>query len=96
MNGFVVFVDLHVEGFDFLRIVGHDNRFLEVLFYEIAFVLGSQVVTPFAGELELLAVLDGFLEDFDTFGIRKTDEVCVDNGFEALDEAFVHELVEEE
>ena len=51
----------HVEGLDGGGVVGHDDGLLEMLLDEVALVLGGEVVAPVAGELELMAVLDGFL-----------------------------------
>ena len=40
-----------------LRISGHDDRLLEVLFNEITLVLAGKVHAPAYGELELMTVL---------------------------------------
>ena len=93
-NGFLG-IDLHVEGLDALGVVGHDDGLLEVLFHEVTLVLAGQVVAPFAGELELLSVLDGFLQDADTLGVGEAHKVGLQHAFETLYEALVHHLVEE-
>ena len=38
LHGLTILIDFHIEGFDVLGIVGHDNRFLEMLFNEEALV----------------------------------------------------------
>ena len=59
-------------------------------------MFGSEVIAPVAWELELLAVLNGFLKDFYTFCVWKADKLRIYYGFESFDKSFVHELVEEE
>ena len=44
----------HVEGFDGLRVVHHDDRLFRVLFGQITLVLRLQVDAPFDRELEFL------------------------------------------
>ena len=46
LNGLSVFVYLHVEGLYVLRVVGHNNRFLEVMLHKIALVLACEVHAP--------------------------------------------------
>ena len=70
LHGLAVLVDLHIERLDILRIVGHDDGFLEMFLYEETLVLGAQVVAPVAGELKFLTVLDGFLENANTLRVR--------------------------
>ena len=48
-DGLAVVVELHVEALDFLRIVGDDDRALEVLFYKVALMFARQVGTPIDG-----------------------------------------------
>ena len=95
LHGLAILIDLHIEGLDILRIIGHDNGFLEVLLYEETLVLRSEIIAPCAGELEFLAVLDGLLEDIDTFGIGQTNELGVYYTLQTLDQTLVHKLVEE-
>ena len=38
-HGLAVVVELHIEGFDLLRIVGHDHGALEMLLHQIALML---------------------------------------------------------
>ena len=87
-----VVVQLHVERLDFLRIVGQDHWLLEVLLYEVAFVLRSEVDTPIDRELKLLAAL---FEDLDALCVGKAYEVIFDYEVESLDELLVEVLVEE-
>ena len=95
LYGLVVFVHLHVEGFDFLRIVGKDDRLLEVLFNEVAFVFRSQVAAPVDRELKFVTILDGLFEYLYAFGIRESHEVDADNRTESFEETFVDHFVEE-
>ena len=88
-------VDLHVEGFDLLGIVGHDDRFLEVFLDQIAFVLAGEVVAPLARELELASVADGLLQDTYALGVVESDEFGFDNTLQPVDERAVDHLVEE-
>ena len=85
----------HIERLESTRIVGHDNRLLEVLLDEVALVLRSEVVAPVAGELELLAVLHGLLQDIDTLGIGQTYEGLLQHTLQTLDERLVDHLVQE-
>ena len=64
-----IVIELHVEALDLLRIVGDDDRTLEMLFHEIAFVFASKVGTPVHWELELAPCLDCCLEDLNTLGV---------------------------
>ena len=50
-----VLVEFHIEGFDFLGVVGEDYRLLEMLFHEVAFVLALQVDAPRYGEFKFFA-----------------------------------------
>ena len=95
LHGAAVVVLLHVEGLDVLGIVDHDDGALEVLLDEVALVLGGEVDAPADGELELVAFGDGLFEDADALGVGQADELGVDDGAEALDEARVDHLVEE-
>ncbi len=90
-----VVVELHVEGLDFLRVVDHDDRLLEVFFHQVALVLACQIHTPTHRELELLAVFDGLFQYLDAFGVGQTHKLGVYHAAQALDEAVVDHLVEE-
>ncbi len=50
-----VLILLHIESLDFLRIIGKDDRFLEMFFHEEAFMLALKVGSPINRELELMA-----------------------------------------
>ena len=63
--------------------------------YEETLVLGSQIVTPLARELKFLTVLNRLLQDVDTFGIRQTHELRVNNTLQTLNQTFVHKLIQE-
>ena len=58
-------------------------------------MLRSQVVAPITGELELLAILDGLLQDVDALGIRQTDEGLLQHALKSLDERLVDHFVQE-
>ncbi len=88
-------INLHVERLDLLRIVGHDDRLLEVLLDEVTLVLAGQVVAPVAWKLELLALLDCLLEDFDALGVRQVYEAVLQDTLQTLDESRVNHLVKE-
>src|SRR5205807_5772330 len=53
-HGLTVVVHAHVEGFDRLRIVHHDDRLLHVLFRQITLVLGLEIDAPCYRKLEFL------------------------------------------
>src|SRR5574344_730311 len=95
LHRFAVGVLLHVESLDFLGVVNHNDRFLEVFFHQIAFVFAGEVDTPIDWEFKLLSVFDGFFEYADTFGVGKTHKVGGDDTLEAFDEARVDHLIEE-
>ena len=58
-------------------------------------MLAGEVGSPVDGELELLAVTDGLLEDGDTLGIGGTYEWTLYDEADALDELLVVVLGEE-
>ena len=92
----LLFVNLHVESLYLLGVVGHDDRLLEVFLHKVALVLGSKVVAPIAGELELLLALgNSLLKDFDALGVRQAYEGFLQHTLKALDESLVNHLVEE-
>ena len=96
LHGLAVGVLLHVERLDLGRIIGHDDRTLEVLLYEIALMLTGQVHAPFGdGELELMTVLSCLLQDVEALGIGQTYKVFLDHALQGLDERLVNHLVEE-
>ena len=93
--GLAVFVLLHVEGLDLLRVVGHDDGRIVVLLDEVTLMLAGEVGAPVAGELELLAATDGLLEDRDTLGVGDAYEWTLHDEADALDELLVVMLGEE-
>ena len=88
-------INLHVEGLDGFRIVGHDNGALEVLLNQEALVLRGKVVAPLAWELKLLAVLDSLLQDAYTLGVGQVNEVGIEHTLQTLEQALVDHLVQE-
>ena len=95
LHRFAVFVGLHVERLNFLRIINHDDGLLEMLFHEIAFMFGSQVATPIYGEFKLFALGNGFFEQTNTFCVRQAHEFGVDHRAQTIDQGVVDHLVEE-
>ena len=91
-HGAAVGVLLHVEGLDFLGVVGEDDGLAEVLLHQIALVFALQVDAPLDGELKLVAA---GLEYLDALGVGEAHEIVVQHKFEALDEALVEVLGEE-
>jgi hypothetical protein len=82
LDGLLVIVHLHVEGFDVFWIVINDNWTLVDFIGQVFFVLGSKIDTPinFVLELELLLfVLDISLEDLDGLGVRNSVESGVND-----------------
>ena len=66
-----------------------------MLFHQIALVLRSQVVAPFAGELKLLAGLDGLLQYPDAVGVGQAHEGFLQHTLQSGNERLVDHLVEE-
>ena len=95
LHSLTVCILLHVESLDGGRVVGHDDRLLEVGLNEVALVLGGEVVAPLAWELKFVAVGNGLLEDIDALGVGQADETFLQDTLEALDERLVDHLVEE-
>ncbi len=91
-DGLAVLVLLHIESLDVLRIVGHNDRAAEMLLHKVALVLGLKVHAPVNRVLELRS---GCLENLDSLGVRKTDELCLDHILKPLDELLVVHIVEE-
>ena len=91
-DGLAVLVGAHVEGLDLLGIVGHKHRPAEVLLGQVALVLGLHVTAPVGLVLELVAAL---FQDVDRLGVGAAHEVRVAHGAQALDQALVHEAVQE-
>lgn len=91
-DGAVVIVDAHVERFDFLGIVEDGDRAFQMLFGKIALMFRLQIDAELDGVFEGFA---GLLERVDGVFIAEALEGCVGDGFEALQEGFVDELIEE-
>ncbi len=96
LHGLAVGVLLHIERLDLSRIVGHDDRALEVMLHQVALVLTGEIHTPFGdGELELMTFLGSLLQDIEALSIRQTYEVLLHHALQGLDERLVNHLVEE-
>ena len=91
-HGLAVLVGAHVECLDLLRIVGDEHRLAEVLLRQVALVLGLQVAAPVHGILELRAAV---FQNLHGLGVADTGEVRIAHGGQALDQALVHEAVQE-
>src|SRR5574344_415139 len=91
----LLIVYLHVECLDSLRVVSHDYRSLEVLLHEETLMLRSEVITPFAWELKLLAILDCLLKNFNTLCVGQTYKILFQHAFQTLNQALVYHLVQE-
>jgi hypothetical protein len=87
--GFTVIVLLHIEGLDSFRIIGEDNWFFEMFFYQEAFVFTLQVCTPFFDDIiEFLAfVRFTVLQNVDSLCIGKAFEFVVEYKFQFRNEA---------
>ena len=91
-NGLVVIVQLHVERFDLLRIIGNENRSLEDLLGQITLMLGLQIASPVYFVIEFVVV---FLQKLDSLGVGYTAELRIYDMVQTLDQSLVHETVEE-
>ena len=87
-----VVVHAHIEALDLLGVVGDKHRLVEDLLGQVALVLGLDVGTPLDLVLELVIVL---FQDLDSIGVADAAEVAALHQLQALDQALVHELVEE-
>ena len=81
-----------LEGLDVLRIVDDEDRLLEDLLGDVPLVLGLEVHAPGDRELEVGV---GLLEDLDGLGVVEDFEVGVHDVVQLVEEALLHELVEE-
>ena len=66
-----------------------------MVFYQIAFVLGSQVDPPVYGEFKLMPLCYGFFQNLDTFRIRQTNEVFFQYTLQALYQTLVKHIIQE-
>ena len=90
-NRFPVFIELHVEGLDFLGIICHKYRTLEFLLCQETLMLGLQIAAPVYFILEFVVML---LQNIDRFGIGNVAEVGIHDMLQPFDQAFVDELIE--
>ena len=79
-----VFIDFHIERLDVFRVIGHDNRFAEMFFYQVTLMFRTEVIAPFAWEFKLTAILDSFLKNVDAFRIWQAYKLCIYNRFQSL------------
>ena len=92
-DGFAVGVELHIERLDLLRVIGDKDRALEDLLGEVALMLGLQIAAP--------EDLDSQTRRCALRGSRRPRCRCtwpkseVMTCVQALEQALVHELVEE-
>ena len=90
-----ILVLLHIEGFDFLRIISQNHRTFEVIFHQIAFVLGSQVYPPVNREFELVTFRNGIFQNLDTIRIRQTNEIILQYTLQTFNQALIEHIVQE-
>ena len=91
-DGLPVVVLFHVERLDVFRVVDDEDRFVEDLLGDVPLMFGLQVHAPGDRELEVRV---GLLEEFDGFRVVEDLEVRVHDVLQLVEEAFLHELVEE-
>ena len=91
-HGFTVTVNAHVEGFDLLWIVHHNNGLLRVLFRQIALVLRLKIDSPFHRKFEFLFRA---LKDRNSLPIVHAHKFRRDDSLELRDQALLDSLVEE-
>ena len=91
-NSFVVVIHLHIEGFDFLRIVGYEYRTFEDLFGQVTLVLGLQVAAPGYLVFEFVVVL---FQKFNGLCISYMCKIGICHMVQAFQQSLVHEGVEE-
>ena len=91
-HGLAVGIQLHVEGLDFLGVVGDEDGFLEDHLGQIPLMLGLQVRAPVDRILELIVVL---LQQSHGFGVGNPAEVIVQHVVEPIQQTLVQELVAE-
>ena len=91
-DGPAVIILAHVESLDLFRIIKHDHGSFEVLLRQKALVFGLQVLAPLRFELE---VLSGFLQYFNGFRVRQTDEFMVRDIIQGGGQGFIDEAAEQ-
>ena len=69
-----VFVQLHVERLDLLRIIGYEYRSLEFFLRQVSLMLSLQIASPEYLVIEFVVV---FLQDLDRLGISHMTEIGV-------------------
>ena len=94
LHSFSIFIEFHVECLDFLGIVSHDDRLLEVFFNEVALVFGGQIAPPVDGEFKLLALGNSFFEQTNPFCIGEAYEIGRNNGIETFEQCGIDHFVE--
>ena len=95
LHGLAIGILLHVEGLDFLGVVGHDDGAAEVALHQVALVLAGQVAAPVDGEFELLAPGHGLLQYADALGVGQADELRPHHAAQAVEQPLIDHLVEE-
>ena len=91
-HGPVVVVELHVEGFDLLRIVRYKERSAVDLLGKETLMFGLQVTAPLHLVFKLVVVL---LQDLDRLGIGHSAELAVHDLLKTFDQALLDEAVKE-
>ena len=72
--GLAVFVQLHIERLDLLRIIGYEYRSLEFFLRQVSLMLGLQIASPEYLVIEFVVVL---LQDLDRLGIGYMTEIRI-------------------
>ena len=91
-NGLIVRVQFHIEGLDFLRIIGNEDRTLEDLLGQITLMLGLKVTAP---ENLIVKFVIMLLELLDSIGISDAAEIGRSNMLQAVQKALINKLVKE-
>ena len=72
--GLAVFVQLHIERLDLLRIIGYEYRSLEFFLRQVSLMLGLQITSPEYLVIKFIVVL---LQDLDRLSISHMTEIGV-------------------
>ena len=86
-NGLIVRVQFHIEGLDFLRIIGNED-----LLGQITLMLGLKVTAP---ENLIVKFVIMLLELLDSIGISDAAEIGRSNMLQAVQKALINKLVKE-
>ena len=88
----VVVVHLHIECFDLLRIIGHEDRAFEDLLGQVTLMLGLEIASPGYFIFEFVVVL---FQKFNCFGVGDMAEIRAGHMVQAFQQALVNEGIKE-